>query len=68
MHGNDKSEEQREFYAHSLPDRPPREWQKLEDHLLAVAQRAEQFGQAFGAGEWAYLACLWYHMKLHKNE
>ena len=45
------------FYAHSLPDRPPDEWQRLEDHLLAVAHLAREFGEEFGAGGWAYLAC-----------
>jgi hypothetical protein len=31
----------REYYAHSLPDKPPEEWQWLEDHLRAVAEARE---------------------------
>ncbi|MDK9695814.1 MAG: CRISPR-associated helicase Cas3' [Siculibacillus sp.] len=46
------------FHAHSLPDRPEKEWQPLADHLIAVgklaAERASKFGAA-GAGRYAGL-------------
>ena len=44
------------LYAHSLPDQPVSLWQSLEQHLRKSAQRAETFGRAFGAGDWAALA------------
>ena len=50
----------REYYAHSLPDKPKEEWQRLEDHLRNVAEMAKGFADAFGAGEWGYLAGLWH--------
>jgi CRISPR-associated endonuclease/helicase Cas3 len=68
MNTDDRSKEQKEFYAHSLPNRPPQEWQKLEDHLLAVARRAKQFGDKFGAGEWAYLAGLWHDLGKYSDD
>ena len=43
-------------YAHSLEGRPTSEWQSLEDHLTAVAAKAREFAEAFGAGEWGAAA------------
>ena len=40
-------------YAHSKPGRPPDEWQPLQAHLEAVADKAAGFAQSFGAGELA---------------
>ncbi len=51
-----------EFYAHTLEGAPPDRWQPLEVHLCAVAQRAAEFAQAFGAGEWGYAAGLWHDL------
>lgn len=51
----------REYYAHSLPGKPPEEWQRLEYHR-AVAELARGFADAFGAGEWGYLAGLWHDL------
>ena len=41
-----------EFYAHSHPDFPNdlRKWQKLEDHLNAVAEKARDFAFVFNSG------------------
>ncbi|MGA3085697.1 MAG: hypothetical protein ABSE95_13025 [Thermodesulfobacteriota bacterium] len=39
------------YYAHSLPGRPPAEWQPLEKHLKNVAALAREFAESFGAGE-----------------
>ena len=44
-----------EFYAHSLPGKPPNEWQPLEEHLENVAKMAAKFAQPFCGGAWAYL-------------
>ncbi len=51
-----------QYYAHSLPDTPPSEWQPLEDHLYAVADKAREFAEGFGFGDWAYLAGLWHDL------
>lgn len=47
---------QDEYYAHSLDGKPPKDWQPLEVHLKNVAKMARIFVEAFGAGEWGYLA------------
>jgi CRISPR-associated endonuclease/helicase Cas3 len=43
------------FYAHSAENRPQSEWHRLEDHLRAVAQMAEQFAQTCIPPGWACL-------------
>ena len=40
------------FYAHSLPNRPPVEWQTLDAHSKAVAELAKAFALHLRAGEW----------------
>jgi CRISPR-associated endonuclease/helicase Cas3 len=45
-----------EIYAHSLPDEPLKKWERLSDHLTAVATRAAEFASIFGFGEIARLA------------
>lgn len=40
------------LYAHSLPDRPPAEWQTLDAHSTAVAKLAEEFASHLHAEEW----------------
>ena len=32
-----------EFYAYSREGKPPEEWQRLEDHLIKVAEMARGF-------------------------
>ena len=49
---------QGEYYAHSLDGKPPKYWQPLEEHLKNVAEIARTFADAFGAGEWGYMAGL----------
>ena len=49
-----------EFYAHSLPGEPLEKWQPLQDHLLAVAEKARQFAEPFKSGDWAWNAG-WLH-------
>jgi CRISPR-associated endonuclease/helicase Cas3 len=55
-------------YAHSLPHRPESEWEPLEVHLQAVAERAGEFAAAFGAREWGGLAGLWHDLGKYKTE
>jgi CRISPR-associated endonuclease/helicase Cas3 len=51
-----------EYYAHSLDGKPPEDWQSLEVHLKNVAEKARTFAEAFGAGDWGYLAVLWHDL------
>lgn len=39
------------MYAHSLRSRPVQDWERLADHLAAVAERAAQFAETFSFGE-----------------
>lgn len=39
-------------YAHSLPERPPAEWQTLDAHSAAVAALAAEFARHLHAEEW----------------
>ena len=50
------------YYAHSLPGRPEKEWQRLETHLKNVAEMARGFAEVFGAGKWGYLVNLTEHI------
>jgi HD superfamily phosphohydrolase YqeK len=52
----------KKYYAHSLEGEPPEKWQPLEKHLKNVAERARLFADAFGAGDWGYLAGLWHDL------
>src|SRR4051812_16616988 len=45
-------------YAHSLSGRPIEEWEKLSDHLTAVATLAATFAASFGWAEVARVAGL----------
>lgn len=57
-----------QYYAHSVEERPPSEWQPLEDHLRSVAELAGSFAEDFGAGAWAYLAGLWHDLGKYQPE
>lgn len=52
----------RKFYAHSLDGMPVDKWHLLDEHLKGTAELAKSFADAFGSGEWAYLAGLWHDM------
>lgn len=43
----------RKFYAHSLENKPPDEWQPLKEHLNSVAELAAGFAEVFHAKCWA---------------
>ena len=57
-----------EHYAHSLPGRPPTDWEPLEEHLTCVADLARQFARRFDATDWGYLAGLWYDVVKYRPE
>ncbi|RJQ14668.1 MAG: HD domain-containing protein [Nitrospiraceae bacterium] len=44
------------YYAHSVDGKPVGEWHLLEEHLKGSAELARSFADAFGSGEWGYLA------------
>ena len=46
------------FYAHSTISDDKSEWQKLEDHLRGVTERAAAFADVFGAKNWGRCAGL----------
>ena len=46
------------FYAHSTISDDKSEWQKLEDHLRGVAEKAAIFADTFGAMKWGRCAGL----------
>jgi len=48
------------YFAHTLPGKPPADWQLLEQHLKETAEKAKQFASAFKAEDWGYLAGLWH--------
>ena len=64
----DKSDMKSRYYAHSLEDRPPEEWQPLEEHLKNVAEMAAEFVRPFGGETWADLAGLWHDLGEHAPE
>jgi CRISPR-associated endonuclease/helicase Cas3 len=47
-------------YAHSLNGEPIERWERLEEHLQKVAERAAEFCEAFGAADLGRLAGLWH--------
>jgi CRISPR-associated endonuclease/helicase Cas3 len=47
-------------YAHSKDHEPPERWHRLDEHLRATAEQAQQFAEPWGAGDWAWNAG-WLH-------
>ena len=41
----------KKYYAHSLPGRPPSDWQPLEQHLKNVAELAGDLRKVLGLGK-----------------
>jgi len=56
------------YFAHSLKDGPKKEWQKLEDHLINVAELAGQFAKSFGSSKWAYTVGLLHDIGKYSHE
>ncbi|MBI4843712.1 MAG: CRISPR-associated helicase Cas3' [Nitrospirae bacterium] len=50
------------IFAHSVEGKPVDEWHLLEEHLKGTAELAKSFADAFGSGEWGYLAGLWHDL------
>lgn len=48
------------LYAHSRENAPQNEWHPLETHLRDTAEKARQFAELFGSGDWAWNAA-WLH-------
>ena len=48
------------YYAHSLPGQPEDKWQKLDNHLRQVAEKAAEFAEPFQSSDWAWDAG-WLH-------
>lgn len=46
------------YYAHSGKNADKSDWQGLKEHLLGVAELAEEFASVFGAGDWGRVAGL----------
>lgn len=59
---------EKSYYAHTKEGMPPVEWQPLEEHLKGVAKKARLFAEAFGAGDWGYLAGLWHDLGKYSKE
>lgn len=54
------------FYAHTKGN-DKKDWQKLKDHLTAVADMSRVFAERFGAGELGYMAGTLQNLRmLHK--
>ena len=56
------------FYAHSLEGLPPDKWHLLDEHLKGTAELAKSFADAFGSGEWGYLAGLWHDIGKYSED
>src|SRR5271167_1329166 len=57
------------FYAHSVEGDPDTSrWQKLEDHLISVANLAAEFAEPFHSKEWGHLAGLWHDLGKYQPE
>ena len=50
------------FYAHSIEETPPDQWQTLETHLCNVAELCRKFADKFGSREWGYIEGLWHDL------
>ncbi len=56
------------YFAHSLEDQEPSNWQLLEDHLKNVSGLAAKFAEPFGGDKWARIAGLWHDLGKFSNE
>lgn len=50
------------FYAHTLPDRPPTDWEPLEVHLREVEELAGEFASPFNAAQWGEVLGRWHDL------
>lgn len=54
-------------YAHTLPGRPPSDWEPLERHLDCVARRATRFASVFGAAELGEVTGRWHDLGKYRQ-
>lgn len=50
------------YYAHTLPGRPPADWEPLGKHLREVAEIAGNFAHAFDARAWGHILGAWHDL------
>ncbi len=55
-------------YAHTVQDRPPEEWQILEDHLHNVGALAAKFAGIFNASKWGRIIGLLHDVGKYRPE
>lgn len=67
-HNTDVSRADNASFAHSLPDQPKELWERLEEHLHAVADLARDLAERFRSGESAHLAGLWHDLGKYRPE
>lgn len=60
--------EERKYYAHSVDNRPAKDWQLLKDHLKAVAELSAKFAGDFECADWGYLAGRWHDLGKYQIE
>ena len=58
----------RTFYAHSTPRKDKSDWQSVQSHLKAVAERSERNGNWFGAGTLGRMAGLLHDLGKYTRE
>lgn len=65
---DDRAQENRQAYAHTLPNSPVVHWELLEKHLQEVAGLAEQFANPLRAGQWGRLLGLVHDLGKYSTE
>ena len=58
----------KQFYAHSVEGKSVDERHFLDEHLKGTAELAKSFADAFGSGEWGYLAGLWHDIGKYSED
>lgn len=56
------------WYAHTKEGRPRTDWERLEVHLDAVAEKAAQFAGAFDSEQWGRLAGQWHDLGKYSDQ
>lgn len=56
------------FYAHTVENKDPEDWQSLEVHLHNVSELAEKFAGVFNASDWGRLVGLLHDVGKYRPE
>ena len=56
------------YYAHTVDNQPPDQWQLLSDHLQNTANMAKEFAERFDCGEFAYITGLLHDLGKYSQE